>query len=283
MPTGERSVMGTGVIASAEDAAEDTITPRLIAAGANLKRIEIIRQVTIGDETRFLSLPRDLERVRSFIVDHGARILVIDPLNAFVEKGTDTYKDQDIRLVLGPMENIAEETGASIVIIAHLNKKEDAAILYRVGGSIGFIGAARSVIAVQPIPESEDCVLYSLKSNLARKPAALRYQIIHAVKERKKSTDWLGQGRVSTSLIEWKGETPDPSRSWDSPQKEKECLDFLKQELRDGDVPASVVRAHRKDVGLNQKTLDTYKAKFGVGSTMKGDKWYWVPPAKWPK
>src|SRR5580765_2433576 len=121
----QRTVKGTCFIASAEDAAEDTIVPRLISCKADLSRVEILRRVNTEDGERYMTFPRDINRLKDRVSKCGARVVVIDPLNAFLSKETDSHRDQDVRLVLAPFEDMAEELQVCILIIAHLNKKED--------------------------------------------------------------------------------------------------------------------------------------------------------------
>lgn len=280
LPTLGRTVSGTCLIASAEDSAEDTIIPRLIACEANLKRVGIIREVRIEDELRFLSIPRDLNRLRDVIVKKGARILIIDPLNAFLEKGTDTYKDQDIRSVLAPLESMAEETGVSILIIAHLNKKEDANTLYRVGGSIGFIGAARSVLAVSNTPNGTR-VLFSLKSNLAKTPPALGYEV-RQVRRTRKADEWLGEEIINSSAIRWHGEVDfDSSKTKVTEQTkiDEEVESFLRQILLDSQVPTEDIYSEARQAGISRTHLSHVKTSLGIRSVKTRDgRWNW----KWP-
>ena len=191
---------GNCAIATAEDSTAETIVPRIIACRGNRRKIRVIRKVEMDGETRYLSLPRDLPTLRAYIEEHGIRMLVMDPLDAFLGKDTDTYKNHDVRLALSPLEEIAEQTGCAILVISHLNKKEDAATLFRISGSIGFIAAARSVLAVSRTKDSGMHVLYSIKSNLSRKPPALRYEI-------------EGDKELGVSHVAWRGMSDfDPSR-----------------------------------------------------------------------
>jgi archaellum biogenesis ATPase FlaH len=278
----ERTVFGTCLIASAEDAAADTIIPRLIVAKANLKRISVMREVKIGDESHYLAFPRDLERFREKIVRTGARLVIIDPLNAFLEKGTDTYKDQDIRLVLAPLESIAEETGAAILIVAHLNKKEEASTLYRVGGSIGFIGAARSVLAVSKTQKGDVRVLYSLKSNLAKTPPTLAYDTVQGQKERQRDNEWQGENRVRSSGINWKGKVDfDPTNMasvTDESKAETEVEDFLHQVLLESEVPSEEVYAEAKKAGISRGALTRVKTALGIKVRKNRRGWVWTWP-----
>lgn len=285
LPSGGRSVCGTCIVASAEDAPEDTIIPRLVIADADLKRVGIVREVRLmEDEIRFLSLPRDLQRLRDTLIERGARVMIIDPFNAFLEKGTDTYKDQDVRMVLSPLEAMAEETGAAIIIVAHLNKKEDASTLYRVGGSIGFIGAARSVLAVAHTPKQDVKVLYSLKSNLAKRPPSLAYETRQQTRTRKNEKDWLGEETISSSGIRWKGEIDfDPMQSGPSfseeAKVETEAEEFLRQALVDTEVSTDDLYAEARRAGISKTALNRVKTGMGIKSRKnRAGNWTWSLP-----
>lgn len=290
LPSGVRSVTGTSLICSAEDSAEDTIIPRLIASEANLRKVGIIREVKETDEvgegeSRFVSLPRDLKILKQGLAAKGCRVLIIDPLNAFLEKGTDTYKDQDMRRVLHPMEQIAEETGTAIVVVAHLTKKEDTSTLYRVGGSIGFIGAARSVLAVTTMPD-ETRVLYSLKSNLSARPPSLSYEIKQVRKQRTESNTWLGEGTVNSTTIRWLGEVDfNPFAKVQSPvandRVNQEAQDFLQQVLQDaGEVETDILYREAKIAGLSKAHLNRVKTTLGVRAIRRSGTWYWAWPTE---
>jgi archaellum biogenesis ATPase FlaH len=282
LPSGGRTVTGTCLIASAEDAPEDTIAPRLIVAEAKMSKVGVIREVKIEDQLCYLSLPRDLNRLRKLVVARGARVLVIDPLNAFLERGTDSYKDQDIRSVLAPVENMAEETGVAVLIIAHLTKKEDSSVLYRVGGSIGFIGAARSVLAVGETGKKNLRVLYSLKSNLAKKPQPLGYETRQVTRHRKNESEWKGEEKIVSSVIRWKGAVEyDPSNrsAVNGDKAATEAENFLQQALTDSGVSVDDIYAEAKRAGISRGQLNRMKTEMGLKVTKGRDgNWTWSMP-----
>src|SRR4051794_18186718 len=71
--------------------------------------------------------------------------------------------------------------GVAVLVIRHFNKNVDTKALYRGGGSIGIIGAARSALAVAPHPNDDDVhVLVAQKGNLSRKAETLSYTIEEA-------------------------------------------------------------------------------------------------------
>jgi hypothetical protein len=100
---------------------------------------------------------------------------------AYLPSGTDSHKDQDIRRVLSRLAAMAEATGCTVLLLRHLNKAKGGDPLYRGGGSIGIVGAARAGMLVAADPDDDAArVLAATKSNLAPEPEALRYQLVDA-------------------------------------------------------------------------------------------------------
>lgn len=285
LPSGQRSITGTSLIASAEDSAEDTITPRLIACGANLKKVGIIREVRDDaeiDESRYLSFPRDLTLLKNTIISTGCRLLIIDPLTAFLEKGTDSYKDQDMRRVLHPIESIAQETGSAIVIVAHLNKKEDSSTLYRVGGSIGFIAAARSVLGVTRA-EDDSRILYSLKCNLASPPSAMAYEIKQVRKVKTAENTWAGENIINSSAIRWLGEVdfnPFAKNKIATPESQiiEDAKSFLQELLRAGEMSTDQIYEEGKQAGVAKSSINKVKSILGIINVRRNNLWFWSLP-----
>jgi RecA-family ATPase len=184
------------LIVSAEDGVADTILPRIKAAGGDPSRIVVLNTVPDGEgRERFLSLPEDIPHVKRAIARVGAKLVIFDPLMAFLSANLDAHRDQHVRRVLAELAALAEETGAAVVVVRHLNKGSGTNPLYRGGGSIGIVGAARSAMLVAKHPEDDQRrVLASQKSNLAMAPPSLTFALTEA-----------SNGAVR---VEWKGETP---------------------------------------------------------------------------
>ncbi len=164
------------LLLNAEDSPETTIRPRLAAAGADLARVHVLDAVRQGEDERPPVLPHDLDLIADEMRTRGARLLVVDPLLAFMDGQLDAHKDQDVRRCLHRLKILAESTGAAVLIIRHLNKLIGGPALYRGGGSIGITGAARSALLVGRHPaEPHQCVLASAKCNLSARPASLAY------------------------------------------------------------------------------------------------------------
>jgi len=105
------------VLLSAEDGLADTIAPRLLAAGADCARTMALRTVRAVDpatgmlSTRGWLLPRDIPKLASAIEQMQARLVVIDPLMAYLDPSQNSFRDQHARLALDPLAELARETG----------------------------------------------------------------------------------------------------------------------------------------------------------------------------
>jgi putative DNA primase/helicase len=76
---------GEVIILAAEDDAADTLVPRLIAAGANLTDVHVVKAVK-GDDgvERPFNLAVDLDRLENEYDLRRVRLLVVDPVSAYL-------------------------------------------------------------------------------------------------------------------------------------------------------------------------------------------------------
>lgn len=156
------------ILVSAEDDIDDTIVPRLIRAGANLDLIKLIPH-GITPKLPF-DMGTDLAWLEEEIMTVGARVVILDPLMAFLPDKTDSHSDHSTRRALGPLKYMASTTGAATLLVRHLNKGGSGTkAMYRGGGSIAFIGAARAGFMVGRSEEdSRIRLVVGVKANLAR-------------------------------------------------------------------------------------------------------------------
>ena len=85
-----------------------------------------------------------------------ARLVVIDPLMAYLDSTVNSWSDQHVRAAFAPLTALAERTGAAILILRHLNKATGMSALHRGGGSIGIVAAARSGLLVAKHPDNPE-------------------------------------------------------------------------------------------------------------------------------
>lgn len=165
------------ILVSAEDDAEDTIVPRLMAAGARLDFCHLITHGLARD------IPFDfasgLPGVRALAERIGARAVFFDPLMAFISAATDTNNDASVRRALQPLKVLAEITQAAVIAVRHLNKGGSGSkAIYRGGGSVGFAGAARATFLVTADRQDpSNKIMAAVKTNLAARPPSLRYRV----------------------------------------------------------------------------------------------------------
>jgi hypothetical protein len=108
-----------------------------------------------------------------------AALVVIDVLAAYLSDRVDSHKDQSVRRLLAVLAAAAANTGAAIVLIRHHNKALGTPALYRGGGSIGIIGAARAAYAVLRDPDDSDHrLLATVKLNLAHEAPTWGYSLV---------------------------------------------------------------------------------------------------------
>lgn len=269
------------VLLSAEDDPADTIRPRLEAAGADLSCIVMLSGLRDGDAVRLPTIT-DLSVIRDAIAQVNAKLVIVDPLMAFLPGTVDAHRDQDIRRSLAPLAALAAETGIAVLVIRHLNKNGSGNALYRGGGSIGIIGAARSGLLVAKDPEDEDQrILAVTKSNLAKLPPALAYRIA-ATADEIPHLVWEGPtDHTATSLLATLVDGEGRSAL-------EEAKDFLRETLTNP-RPAKDVKREAEQAGIAEHTLRRARAALGIKPVKTGrpgdeeQQWFWSLPPKMPK
>src|SRR6266550_798616 len=129
---------GVVLVCTAEDGYADTVRPRLEAAGADLSRVHFFDAVKVEgqDFQRPPTFPADIRDMERAITDTGARMVIVDPLFAFLGGETNTWNDANMRQALAPLQAVAERLSVALIVIRHWTKGTKQAI-YRGGGSIG--------------------------------------------------------------------------------------------------------------------------------------------------
>lgn len=168
------------ILMGAEDGLADTVRPRLDAARADVRRVVALADVRDGDRYR-LPTVADVDRLERAQRAVDAALLVVDPLAAFLGHGVDGHRDTEVRQALAELAALAERTGLAVLVLRHLSKSGGANPLYRGGGSIGVIAAARSGLLLAADPDDPTRrVLASTKCNLAPMPPSLALTLDHA-------------------------------------------------------------------------------------------------------
>lgn len=283
------------IVVMLEDAVDVTIRPRLDAANADTSRVFILTGVRADaedpDSERPPVLPIDVGVLRDAVLEHGAKIVVIDPLMAYLGGDTDSHKDQDIRRALTPLARLAEDTGCAIVIVRHLRKSGGPA-LYRGGGSIGIMGSARVALFLARDPADADArILASSKCNIAKDTIpALRWRLVDtesgvARAQWEGAADGITADMLANPSVPSGGESPAEDAA---PGQVDRAVDALREMLADGAVSAKVAeREVMAELECSQRTVRRATNKLRVHKAKVTDAhgrvtgWTWALPT-WP-
>jgi hypothetical protein len=258
-----------------EDDPGDTIRARLEEAGADLSRIHFANLVGSGVDARTPDLERDAVALRQLIELYEIGFVVLDPLMALLGEKVNAYRDQDVRRVTTPLALIAQETGAVILAVRHLTKGGGSNAVYRGGGSVGIIGAARLGMLVGKDPDDETMrVLAVTKSNLAAEAPSLRYRVVPS------------PGDADIPIIEWHGTTSysatDLISDYDEDDRSAlaQAKEFIRQELAGGPREAKYIEKEARSAGVSITTLNRAKRQMAEVASDRhgfgaGAKWMW--------
>ena len=242
---------------TAEDGLSDTVKPRLIAANADDERITVI------DESKSeLSLTD--ERLEQAIIETKAKLVILDPLQAYIGANVDMHRANEIRPVMKHLAEVAQRQQCAVVLIGHLNKAMGMKSSYRGLGSIDIPASARSVLLVGRIKDNPTVrVMAQIKSSLAPDGEQIAFELnkekgfISFIGKYDISIDDLLNGVATTSKLE---------------QAEK----LLRDMLSDGSaIKQKQLQQQAKIRNISERTLNEAKKNVGVKSFRSNNEWYW--------
>jgi hypothetical protein len=253
----------------AEDDIAMAVKGRLLAAGYTGNRH--IWTMKLGrDENgdiELLTFPEGTSKVHKFIADNDLRLLVVDPISAFIGEKIQTHSEASVRRALSPLVEIAKETGCCIVLVRHLNKDGSMKALYRGTGSIAFSAIARSGLITGVCPDDGSFAIAHVKCSYAEKfEGVVRYSIGNA------SVDGTSFGTIDWGDID-KALTADEIAK--GPSKKPGPLSSLQDEICDILRPMfdekhtwpgreCVARLREAGITANDKTIIKARERLGI-------------------
>lgn len=244
---------------TAEDGLGDTIKPRLMEAEADLDRVLFIDESKQG-----LSLSD--ERIERAIRQTRARLIILDPIQAYVGEKTDMNKANEIRPMFRRLAEIAERTGCAVILIGHLNKAAGGQSAYRGLGSIDFRAAARSVLLIGRVKREPNVrVIVHDKSSLAPEGKPIAFCL-----DPETGFSWIGEYDITADeLLSGAG----GNTATKTEQAERLILDLLAdgKELASEDIVKAAAEA-----GISERTVQNAKRNMGgiLGARRVGGQWY---------
>ena len=242
-----------------EENAGDTIKPRFEICGADCTRIGFI------NEEVHEGLTLDDDRIRRMISEFRPRLVVIDPIQAYLGNNSDLMMATRARKLMRRLSSWAHENKCAIVLIGHLSKSDGKKDLYRSFGSIDVVAAARSVLMVERDLEDWDLrTVKQVKNNLAPIGDDLFFRM-----SKEDGFQWLPNDGANKRTLAQK-------TMHDLPKNKHELAAILiKDALADGDAESTRIKDILKKYAIGTKTMQETKIKLGITSYRKMRKWYW--------
>lgn len=251
------------IFQTAEDGLGDTVKPRLVSSGADLKRV-----LVIDDSDNPLSLADD--RIEKAIRENNARLMVIDPLQAFLGANVDMNRANEVRPVFRKLADIAQSTGCAIVMIGHLNKASGTQSTYRGLGSIDIAAVVRSILFVGKVKDDPTTrVIVHEKSSLAPPGQALAFSLGD-----QKGFRWIGAYDISAEDLLAGGD------GTKAELKQEQAMKLIYEFLSDGrEVSVAELNKEAIERGISERTVRMVRnsMKDKLESERRGkDWWIWL-------
>ena len=246
-----------------EDGVGDTIKPRLVKIGANCKNVAYINEEAYG------GLTLDDERIRDAIIAFEPRLLVIDPVQAYIASDSDLQIAGRARRLMRRLSMWAEAYDCAIVLIGHMNKRESAKGLYRGLGSIDIVAAARSVLQVERDPMDPDIRIVShIKNSLEAPGRDIHFEIRPVTGFR-----WLGCDE-EPELRQTDGSEHTDIGGYGT--KQEEAAHIMTNVLRERDVATTEMLSILAQYEIAEKTVRVVKKQLGIQAYRRDRQWFWT-------
>jgi putative DNA primase/helicase len=292
---------GDVIIWSAEDSVEDTIVPRLMAAGADLDRIHIIEgRPDPNDATGKKKLPfdpssqADLDRLGLALTMVEKPIaIILDPIMATMKAGSDSHKSGDVRAGLDPIVQLAEHYDLAAIGITHFSKNSQGhAPIDRVLASVAFTAVPRMVFGcIEVAGKPGLCRITRVKTNIAPVGGGFEYSLCQMFVEH-------GDKRIEAQRVDWSAEplVGSPSQLMavelpadDRQQRQDDAKDWLRDFLLAGPVLQKEIREAVEANGHSWRTIERAKRDLGIEAFREKvpGPWWWrlrePPPGRDPR
>ncbi len=268
--------LGSVIILANEDDAARTIRPRLDAAGADIAKVHIVEGVAReGAEVALFQLDEDVSDLREKALQIGdVKLIIIDPPSAYLGTKVDSYKDSDVRRVLMPLGRLAQETGAMILLIVHLNKRTDGGAQQRFSGSTAWTAAPRVGFMAIEDPLTKQRFMLPVKNNVGDDRLGYQYRIAEKLIP-------YGHDTIKSSYVVWDQTTTRPVSELIAPKKPRgsvvdDARGFLEQELADGPLPVDQIKSSAQAAGITWSSVTRAKKEIPIASTRVTDGWVWT-------
>jgi putative DNA primase/helicase len=279
-PDGTRATVGSALIWTAEDDADDTLVPRLMRMGADLDRVHFIEEaIPPGAKARPFNpasdMPALVEKAKAI---GDVALLIIDPIVAVMPMTRNSHNNAESRNGMQPVVDFAKASDIAVIGIGHLTKgtagKDP---LERINGSGAFgalprlvMGAAKNEAGGDNEPER---IMVRIKSNIGPSGGGFGYHIDMATLHENpaiEATRIVWELPLEGTARELLAEAEEDEKT----SKVAEATLFLKIALENGERLQREIMAEAKAAGIAEKTLRR-AAKGTVGKRQSALGWHW--------
>ena len=290
-PDGAKNTMGprSVLLAAAEDDRNDTVIPRLMAAGADLSRITFLDELTVRDyseensseETRQLQLSEDVNKLRQLLAAYpDVALIVVDTITSYFGE-VNTNMDKEVRPIMDALGKAFRDCKACFLGIVHLNERSDTDAIGKILGASSIAGAVRAAWSVNRDPDNKDQRFFTeIKNNLSKEQNGMKFT----------TDDKEVSPGIKGSYITWLGacdETADDvlAKERDQAKERKEnpavtaARLFLKARLERGERRARELFTEAEAEGISSWHLRRAQQELGVVVYQKQQASWWSFPA----
>ena len=248
------------IFQTAEDGLGDTVKPRLVSAEADMERVLVI------DDTEHPLTLAD-KRIENAIRENNARLVIIDPLQAFLGANVDMNRANEVRPILRRLADTAQNTNCAIVMIGHLNKASGSQSTYRGLGSIDITAVVRSLLFIGKVKTDPTTrVIVHEKSSLAPPGQSLAFSLGD-----EKGFRWIGAYDISAEDLLAGGEGNKTEL------KQELAVKLITEFLAEGKkVSSAEINAEARERGISERTVRLAKNSMGdkIASERQGKDWW---------
>ena len=226
-----------------------------------------------SQNARMKAIRRDIpltladERIARAIRENNAKLVIIDPVQAFLGADVDMNRANEVRPIFRSLGDIAQATGCAIVLIGHLNKAVGTQSTYRGLGSIDITAAVRSLLFIGKLKDNPTTrVLIHEKSSLAPPGQSLAFSLGD-----EKGFEWIGAYDITAD--ELLAGTDTAKTESKTAQAEMLILELLANGKK---MPSAELEKAVNDRGISSRTMRTAKSRIGDRLVTEKDGTAWV-------
>jgi putative DNA primase/helicase len=286
------------IMLTAEDALDQEVVPRLVAAGAVLERVFILKSVRQGGNNRQFLLGEDLDKLEKVVALVGdVGLITVDPITAYMGGRMDSHKSTEVRSQLGPLKDFAERLNIATSAITHPPKSAGQKAIDHFIGSQAFIAAGRiGHVCIEEMQEDDDdnktptgrILFANAKNNTHVKMATLAYRVVAVPINQDPDT----RNVITAPRVQWEAEPVDITadqavaaalsfgKKKQEPRGDQAKVQaFLSEILMGGQpVPQKHIEAEAAKRGFSSHQLRTAREKLHIRPKKTAREWTWADP-----